>query len=136
VSLLAIGAIHLLQIVPTFQDTPLLGVAFLLLISATVGVAGRLATHDDHGAWLTSALIAGAAILGYAFTRAFDTPLDNQDVGNWACMLGLAALFVETALLAISANVAMTTVASGRARVAVPVGEGSGNPADESSTAA
>jgi hypothetical protein len=30
------------------------------------------------------------------------TPLDNQDVGNWSCMLGLAALFVETSLLVIS----------------------------------
>jgi hypothetical protein len=31
-----------------------------------------------------------------------NTPLDNQDVGNWSCMLGLAALFVETSLLVLS----------------------------------
>ena len=36
-------------------------------------------------------------------TRVVSTPLDNQDVGNWACMLGLAALFVEGTLLALSA---------------------------------
>jgi hypothetical protein len=29
--------------------------------------------------------------------------LDNQDAGNWSCMLGLAALFIETTLLAFSA---------------------------------
>ncbi len=28
--------------------------------------------------------------------------MDNQDAGNWSCMLGLAALFVETTLLAFS----------------------------------
>jgi hypothetical protein len=38
----------------------------------------------------------------------FSTPLDNQDVGNWSCMLGLAALFVETTLLAFSAYAALS----------------------------
>jgi hypothetical protein len=31
------------------------------------------------------------------------TPLDNQDVGNWACTLGLAALFVEGLMVAVAA---------------------------------
>jgi hypothetical protein len=38
------------------------------------------------------------------FTRLLSTPLDNQDVGNWACMLGIAALFVEGVLVALSAH--------------------------------
>ena len=41
--------------------------------------------------------------LGYAFTRILSTPLDNQDVGNWACTLGMAALFVEGLMVAIAA---------------------------------
>ena len=45
------------------------------------------------------------------FTRTFSTPLDNQDAGNWSCMLGLAALFVETSLLAFSAYAALTHTA-------------------------
>src|SRR5580692_9469038 len=83
-SLLAIGAIHFLQIVPTTEQTPLLGVSFLFLIAACLAVAARL------------------AIGGYVFTRIFSTPLDNQDAGNWSCMLGLDALFVETTPLASS----------------------------------
>ena len=51
-------------------------------------------------------MVCVAAIGGYSFTRLLSTPLDNQDVGNWACMLGLAALFVETLLLALSIYVA------------------------------
>jgi hypothetical protein len=47
-------------------------------------------------------LIGAGAIAGYVFTRVLSTPFDNQDVGNWSCMLGLAALFVETSLLAFS----------------------------------
>jgi hypothetical protein len=108
VSLLAIGAIHFLQIVPTIEATPLLGVSFLLLIAACLAVAARLATHGDYRSWIASAVVCAAAIGGYVFTRAFSSPLDNQDAGNWSCMLGLAALFVETTLLAFSAYAALT----------------------------
>ncbi len=41
--------------------------------------------------------------VGYTFTRIVNTPLDDQDVGNWACMLGLAALCVEGLMVAVAA---------------------------------
>jgi hypothetical protein len=107
-SLLAIGAIHFLQIVPTTEQTPLLGVSFLFLIAACLAVAARLATHSDQRTWIAGAAVCAAAISGYVVTRIFSTPLDNQDAGNWSCMLGLAALFVETTLLAFSAYAALT----------------------------
>jgi hypothetical protein len=102
-SLLAIGAIHFLQIVQTTEQTPLLGVTFVFLIAACLAVAARLAVRGDPRTWSASVAICAAAIGGYAFTRTFSTPLDNQDAGNWSCMLGLAALFIETTLLAFSA---------------------------------
>jgi peptidoglycan/LPS O-acetylase OafA/YrhL len=114
-SLLAIGAIHFLQIVPTTEATPLLGVSFVFLIGACLAVAVRLATHSDRRTWIASAVVGVAAIGGYVFTRTFSTPLDNQDAGNWSCMLGLAALFVETTLVAFSAYAALTARALQRA---------------------
>jgi hypothetical protein len=111
VSLLAIGAVHFLQIVPTTESTPLLGVSFLFLIAACLAVAARLATSGDHRTWAASAVVCAAAIGGYIFTRTFSTPLDNQDAGNWSCMLGLAALFVETTLLGSSVYAAITHLA-------------------------
>jgi len=109
---LAIGAIHFLQIVATFEATPLLGIAFLVLIGACLAVAARLCLHGaDQRAWTASAVVSAAAIGGYIFTRLFNTPLDNQDLGNWSCMLGLAALFVEVTLLAFSAYAAATKMA-------------------------
>jgi hypothetical protein len=120
VSLLAIGAIHFLQIVPTTESTPLLGVSFLLLIAAALAVAARLAARGDRRTWVASALVCAAAIGGYVFTRTFSTPLDNQDAGNWSCMLGLAALFVETTLLAFSAYAARSLRALQQARLTVP----------------
>lgn len=102
-TLIAIGAIHFLQIVPTTEASPLLGISFLMLIAACLIVAARLATGSDHRTWMASATVCGAAIGGYAFTRTFNTLLDSQDAGNWSCMLGMAALFVEVSLLAVSA---------------------------------
>ncbi len=64
VSLLAIGAVHFLQIVPTTESTPLLGVSFLFLIAACLAVAARLATRGDHRTWTASAVVCGAAIGG------------------------------------------------------------------------
>jgi hypothetical protein len=113
-SLLTIGAMHFLQIVATFEATPLLGVAYVLLIGAVLAVAVRLFVHGgDQLTWMASAVVCAAAIAGYAFTRVFNTALDNQDVGNWACMLGLAALFVEITLMALSAYAAMMLTGQG-----------------------
>jgi len=53
--------------------------------------------------WFPVAALGVAVFVGYTFTRILSTPLDNQDVGNWACMLGLAALFVEGLIVAVAA---------------------------------
>jgi hypothetical protein len=114
-TLLAIGAIHFLQIVQTTEQTPLLGVAFMFLIVACLVVGARLAARGDYRTWVATGLVCAGAIGGYAFTRTFSTPLDNQDAGNWSCMLGLAALFIETTLLAFSAYAALAQRALHRA---------------------
>jgi uncharacterized membrane protein YeiB len=102
VILLGIAVMHFAQIVVTFQGTPLLGGAYLVLIAACVVAAGLLVTSGDRRAWTSAGVIGAVAIAGYLVTRIMSTPLDNQDVGNWSCMLGLAALFVEAALVAFS----------------------------------
>lgn len=101
-ALLGIGALHFLQIVVTFQQTPLLGLGYVALIAASVVVAAWLLVADDARAWAAAGLISVAVLAGYVFTRFVGTTFDNQDVGNWACMLGLASIFVEVALLAMS----------------------------------
>jgi hypothetical protein len=102
VALLAIGTIHFVQIVPTLQETPLLGLGYLALIIASVTVAAWLIIANDARAWAAAGLLSAAVLVGYAFTRLVGTVFDNQDVGNWACALGLASLFIEAALVSIS----------------------------------
>jgi FtsH-binding integral membrane protein len=105
VLLMSLAVIHIVQLVPTFQQTPLLGVAYVFLIAATVVVGARLVKGHPSAVqlWLPVAALGVAVIVGYAFTRILSTPLDNQDVGNWACALGLAALFVEGMMVAVAA---------------------------------
>jgi hypothetical protein len=103
ITLVGIAAMHFLQIVATLEVIPMLGAAYLVFIAACLVVAGRLVTTGDGGAWIAAGGVSAAALAGYAFTRVLSTPFDNQDVGNWACMLGLAALFVESLMLVLSA---------------------------------
>jgi hypothetical protein len=62
----------------------------------------RLITTGDDGTWLAAGVVCVAALGAYAFTRIAPTLLDTQDVGNWSCMLGLAALFVESLTVVLS----------------------------------
>ena len=116
VTLMGLALVHIVQLVPTFQTMQLLGAGYLLLIAGTVVVSVRLITNAPTQAqlWAPVALFAVGAMVAYAFTRVFSTPLDNQDVGNWACTLGMAALFLEAALVALSAYAIATRCARDR----------------------
>jgi hypothetical protein len=105
VLLMSLAVIHVVQLVPTFQQVPLLGVAYVLLIAGAVVVGARLVKGHESAVqlWLPVAALGVAVFVGYAFTRMLSTPLDDQDVGNWACTLGLAALFVEGLMVAVAA---------------------------------
>ena len=100
--LLGIGAMHFLQIVATFKATPLLGGGYMVLIAGCVVVASGLVARGDSRIWMAAGIVGAGAIGGYILTRVMSTPLDNQDLGNWSCMLGLAALFVEASLVVLS----------------------------------
>ena len=104
VLLVGIAVIHIVQLVPTFQGMAALGFAYLLLIAGAVVVGARLVKghRNDLYLWLPVAGLGMAVAGGYGFTRLFSTPLDRADVGNWACELGMAALFVEGVLIAIA----------------------------------
>ena len=105
VVLLGIAVIHFVQIVPTYQQSSLLGISFLALIAGSVLMAAHVVRGASTRAqlWVPVGIFGILAMVGYAFTRMVSSPLDKADVGNWSCMLGLVALFVEAAVVALSA---------------------------------
>ena len=50
VLLMSLAVIHIVQLVPTFQQTPLLGVAYVFLIAAAVVVGARLVKGHQSAA--------------------------------------------------------------------------------------
>jgi hypothetical protein len=98
----AVAVIHFSQVVPTTEETPWLGAAFVVLSLACLGVAAQLLYRCDRVVWVQVGILNTLAIAGYAFTRLITTPFDNTDVGNWSEMLGVAALFVEGILVILS----------------------------------
>jgi hypothetical protein len=98
----AVAVIHFSQVVPTTEQTPWLGAAFVLLSLACLAIAAQLLYRYDRLVWAQVGMLNLLAIAGYAFTRLISTPFDNTDVGNWSEMLGIAALFVEGILVILS----------------------------------
>jgi hypothetical protein len=102
VGLVGVAVIHFAQIVPTTEETPWLGAAFVVLTMACIAVAAQLIYSSARLVWLQVAVLNILAILGYTFTRLISTSFDNTDVGNWSETLGIAALFIEGLLVILS----------------------------------
>lgn len=113
----AVAAIHLSGVVPTIEETPGLGVGFVLLIVGCCALAVQLLHRGGRMVWIEVALLNAAAIGGLIFTRVVSTSFfDNQDVGNWSEGLAMVALFVEGLLILLSIYaLARTAAAPGKA---------------------
>ena len=104
VIVLAIGLIHILDAASTYSSTRWIFWAYMALIATSVPVALLLLHSASPLAWIAAAAIATGPLVGYLWSRAIGLPGDAPDIGNWLCTPGMAALFVETTLLGLSAT--------------------------------
>jgi hypothetical protein len=102
VGLAGVGLIHLLDIPGKLTETPYMFWMYLALIVGSVLTAGALLRRSDSRAWALAALFPLGAIVGYVLTRTVGLPQDADDVGNWGEPLGMASLFVEGLVVALS----------------------------------
>jgi len=102
VGLAGVGLIHLLDIPGKLSETPYMFWMYLALIVGSVLTAGALLRGSDSRAWALAALFPLGAIAGYVLTRTIGLPQDADDVGNWGEPLGMASLFVEGLVVALS----------------------------------
>jgi hypothetical protein len=122
VGLLGVALIHLLDAIPTFSELPYKGWLYAALIVSCVAVAGMLVRGPSRLVWAAAAGLAVGAIAGFVYSRTVGLPGAGDDVGNWAEPLGIAALFVESAVLAVAGYAvggvmpAWTGTAAGRSR--------------------
>jgi hypothetical protein len=123
VGLCGVALIHLLDVQSKFQELPYMGVMYVGLIVSAVVLAGLLIRSSDRRSWLAAAVLPAVVILCYTLTRTTGLPQDSGDIGNWSEPLGIASLFVEGSLVALSAGVLVSrsvarepVAAVGRAR--------------------
>jgi hypothetical protein len=102
VGLAGVGLIHLLDAPGKFEETPYMGWMYVALIAGCLVVAAELIRTGSRTAWAGAALLPLSAIVGYTLTRTVGLPQATDDIGNWSEPLGMASLFVEGALVALS----------------------------------
>jgi hypothetical protein len=100
--LAGIGLIHLLDSTSKFKETPYMGWMYVGLIAGTLVAAGRLVRGASRTGWALAGGLAAAAIVGYCLSRTIGLPSATGDVGNWSEPLGMASLFVEGCVVALS----------------------------------
>jgi hypothetical protein len=103
VGLAGIALIHLLDSVGKFQEAPYLGWMYVGLMLSCLAAAAALVRANLREAWLAAIVLPASAIAGFTLTRTVGLPQATEDIGNWSEPLGLAALFVEGAVIALAA---------------------------------
>jgi len=104
VGLAGVALIHLLDAPGTFQSSAYKGWLYVALIVGSLAAAGALIRTSDPRAWATAALLSSGAIVAFVLSRTVGLPQGADDIGNWTEPLGMASLFVEGALVALSAG--------------------------------
>ena len=100
-ALIALAVIHVVDLPGTLGPIPLVGIGYLGIIAAALGVGGAMITRSHWLVWAAAGAVAVMAMGGYLRTRALPGGFlgDHGDVGNWRCPLGVAALSVETLIV-------------------------------------
>lgn len=102
--LLGIAVIHWLDLGGKMAEVPYLGYMYLALIAGSVFATVLLFVRPRAG-WTLGGLLALATFIGYCVNRTVGMPNAMDDIGNWGEPLGVASLFVEGAMVLLSAAV-------------------------------
>jgi hypothetical protein len=101
--LLGIALIHLLDVISKMNETPYVGVMYIVLMGASISLAFLILHRGSRLAWTAAGLLAAMTLIGFVLSRTTGLPNANGDIGNWSEPLGLASLLVEGAFVVLSA---------------------------------
>ena len=102
VGLLGIGLVHLLDAIGKYGETRYLFWLYVALMLASVGAAVAVLFTRRRIAFLAAAGLAASAIAGYVLSRTTGLPDATGDIGNWTEPLGLASLWIESAVVLVA----------------------------------
>jgi hypothetical protein len=118
IGLLAIALIHLLDAIGKYSEARYVFWLYVLLMLGTFVVSFVLLRTDSRLAWALTALMSGLTLLAFILSRTTGLPTAKDDIGNWSEPLGVASMFVEGVVLALSLYELATTpvVSAGETR--------------------
>jgi hypothetical protein len=102
VGLAGVALIHVLDAPGTFRDAPYRCWMYVALIVGSMVTAAALIRAGDPRAWAAAAALSLGAVVAYVLSRTVGLPHGGDDIGNWTEPLGIASLFVEGSLIAVS----------------------------------
>ena len=118
--LLAIAAVHILDLPSKWQEVRYLGVGYVIVVITSLVIAERLITSKNIIDFYISALLAAGVIAGFTLTRTIGLPGAMDDRGNWLEPLGLVSLVVEAIVIWNSLRAAKEISASLTSTAATP----------------
>jgi len=107
IGLAGVALIHLLDAPGSFASAPYKGWLYVALILGSMLTAATLVRGSDARAWAAAALLPLGAIVAFVISRTVGLPQGADDIGNWSESLGLASVFVEGCVVALSAAMLM-----------------------------
>jgi hypothetical protein len=78
---------------------------YIALMLGSLAIAAELIRRGSRLAWAGAAGLALSAAAGFTLTRTIGLPEAHSDIGNWTEPLGLASLWVEGCMAALSVAV-------------------------------
>jgi hypothetical protein len=117
--LAGIALIHLLDSIGKYSETRYLFWMYVALMAASLVTAAAVLFTRARIAFLAAAALAASAAIGYVLSRSTGLPNATGDIGNWTEPLGLASLFVEGTVVAVSAYAFTVTARAPLAGIAL-----------------
>ena len=112
VGLVGIALIHFLDAFSTIHESKFVFGLYMALMIITLVASVVLLRTDSRRTWMLAGATAALTLLGFILTRTTGLPGFPDNVGNWLEPLGLASLWVEGLVLALSVYKVATTPAT------------------------
>lgn len=93
------AAAHLPVIAPHLAEARYMGVLFIALTVACLGLAAAVVRSDTPAIYTAAIVTCGLAIIGYAATRLVAFPQLADEVGNWLEPLGVLSVCAEAVVV-------------------------------------
>lgn len=99
VGLVGVALVHLADLPGKMEEVPYIGWMYIGLMAAALVLAEIVLVRPSRLAFVASAGLSAATLLGFVLTRTTGLPNAMDDIGNWTEPLGLVSLLVEAVVV-------------------------------------